>query len=901
MHQELSIPQIPLKTTSSQVILDDYAELLNRRGLEYKEFGYQLQVGDISGTQGWILHVSVVRWQFIELMELILPTLLSAKAPFRMIKDKESLRSVLDGGYGYSQVGKALSIYPGSDQTAIYIAQTLIEITKEYKGPRIPTDAYLGGNVYARYGAFNPIYIIDVSGRSEPHIYSENGELIRDTYFIPFKLPAGVPWPFDSISTLEERKEKKVLNRLYKPMHLLKTDPKGNVWKGLYVKGFLHVKWCVIKQGRRDMWSNEVGHALPHRLGWQKAIYDELHSEIRLPKIIDLFEECEDGYIVMEYIKGISLIHKVWKINSNCSSWHVMSKTFRRSILSYIIQVIKILTKIHGKGIVHRDITPVNFLVDKNEQLVLIDNELAYSLKWKKPTLPYIAGTHGFMSPEQIEVKTPTPKEDIYGLGATMIAVLVNLPPLMLNIKVPILLQKKILTFIENEALAKLISRCLDPDPFKRPGLDEIYTAVTLYYDSLVDEGKKCDQSSGTARLNITSLEQLIQKGINGLVEPPTVTENKIWCSKVSSRDKGGSNNSEFMRSVGLYEGITGVLYFLGKAKEMNFDIGPCLNSYKKGWDYIERKALEPPLKIDAGLYGGGAGIALALATGIRSGILENSEKRRNVIAQCISLESGIRDLAAGSAGQVIALMKCKDYLDSGFYDQLMAYHIGKILSSKNDIGAWIWPKSKRRFAIETTSFAFGNTGIIWVLLEYVRINNDLSVKQQLIEPLMLLLKFKKKVRSYITNGGIRQALTAGGLQSDCITGIILTLCKAYEVFNDPVYKLWAEEVLNEFPACAVCENLSQDTGLAGVGEIYLEAYRVFKNEKWRDRANWLATLFSNLANSEYNDYAYWLIDNSEIPTADLLTGSSGILYFLIRCLHMNNVDNNMAGYRVLA
>ncbi len=69
--------------------------------------------------------------------------------------------------------------------------------------------------------------------------------------------------------------------------------------------------------------------------------------------------------------------------------------------------------------------------------------------------------------------------------------------------------------------------------------------------------------------------------------------------------------------------------------------------------------------------------------------------------------------------------------------------------------------------------------------------------------------------------------------------------------------------------------------GATGLGLAYLEAQRVLGGNEWEQRADFI---FSSLVHSEYKtkETRYWIVDGSIIQTADLMTGNSGILHFLL-------------------
>src|SRR5580704_16707776 len=108
----------------------DYSEILKKYGLEYKVNGYYLQVGDISKVQGWILHISVIKSQMIDLLESLIPALIKENTPFKIATNRVIAGGLLDGSLNYTQLAKLVCIYPENDSRALYLARVLIELTQ---------------------------------------------------------------------------------------------------------------------------------------------------------------------------------------------------------------------------------------------------------------------------------------------------------------------------------------------------------------------------------------------------------------------------------------------------------------------------------------------------------------------------------------------------------------------------------------------------------------------------------------------------------------------------------------------------------------------------------------------------------------------------------------------------
>ncbi len=239
-------------------------------------------------------------------------------------------------------------------------------------------------------------------------------------------------------------------------------------------------------------------------------------------------------YLVMEFIKGPTLYDHLVDAKRRSDSWEYLSSSLQVFILDSLLQIIHIIDLIHEKGYVHRDITPVNFLVTKKGRLVLIDSELAFSIKENNPVPPFEMGTQGFMSPEQMNVQTPTEKEDIYGFGATMIALLIGLPPIVFDSSNREQLRDNIYFFIRDRQMATTIADCIHLDPAFRPLEEQVTPILTRFREALNNIQRQMTFRQNIEKPNAHALTGLIKQAIAGLVAAPTQIVDDIWQSRGS-------------------------------------------------------------------------------------------------------------------------------------------------------------------------------------------------------------------------------------------------------------------------------------------------------------------------------------------------------------------------------
>src|SRR5947209_6627424 len=89
------------------------------------------------------------------------------------------------------------------------------------------------------------------------------------------------------------------------------------------------------------------------------------------------------------------------------------------TILSYMRQVADALHYAHEAKIIHRDIKPENMLVGRRDEVLLSDFGIALIAQTSRQSSEEVAGTAGYMAPEQIEGR-PLPASDQYALGVVV-------------------------------------------------------------------------------------------------------------------------------------------------------------------------------------------------------------------------------------------------------------------------------------------------------------------------------------------------------------------------------------------------------------------------------------------------------------------------------------------------
>lgn len=863
----------------------DYRTILDEFGLSYTDDEYYWQVGEIEAPQGWILHLSAVRTQIADLFRLVIPELVSEDVPFRIVKDNEVAKLMMYANLGVGKLGKIMAVYPKEHTDIVLLAHKLVTLTKEFRGPAILTDRHLGGTVYTRYGSYKGIRNKDNPADLNRYIYSPSGELVPDEYLIPFAVPPHLTWPFEAITDPLPPPLPKLWNNAYKPLFVVRQNVKGMVVRGIYMKSFLNVKYCIIKEGKMGMWEDEWGRDIQDRLQWQYNLCNDLSNDIPFPKIFDLFKMNGDMYLAMEYVKGKSL-EEIVVATYGGLSWSELPKSSKLTLIDYLVRIVAIIKKFHERGYVHRDINGHNFLIDKKNNIKLIDVELAYSIKDNRPDPAFKYGSDGFVSPQQDRHQVPTVHEDIYALGGLISFVLTGLHPNKYNKLVSAYTKEHFLALNDDEGLAALVAQTQLFDINERPSIDTLLAELNRFNTKV--KAQKDFPKIKVGKLDDAAISTLINNGLEALGTEKYIEPNVKWHSPIVVNDAAlGVPQMERTYIAGVYNGMAGTSYFVSLASALGYDISNLKKVYGNCIEYLTKKYLRDKKELSPGIYEGWGGLAVTILQGVNSELLPGDDENGNMIGNAFANVAGGMDLGTGLAGQGIALLLCGEALGMEAIYPILTHYTEAILDAQQPDGAWLGAAGSPYENIKHPGLAVGTGGILIYLMGYAKQFPDEKVMAAVKKGLDWMIKQAKKEKNVYTWKLSKEPTQPDRYSRDIgAPGIALTFIYAYDHFKDPLYKEVATGTLlgiNEQP-CLVDFTLT--TGLAGLGDVYLEAAKVFGGSIWQERADWIAHFFKHTQVKHMDGSKYWIpLVNPDSP-AELMTGFSGIMYFLLKYQH---------------
>lgn len=140
----------------------------------------------------------------------------------------------------------------------------------------------------------------------------------------------------------------------------------------------------------------------------------------RVARVIDHLEEGSGMYLVMELVEGVDLGEV---LRARGGPGLPVTEAVRHTR-----EACEALQYVHEQQIVHRDVKPRNLILGK-EGVVLVDFGIAREVAGDDSGTRAV-GTPQYMAPEVLVGEAVSPRSDVYGLAATLWALIAGKPPM---------------------------------------------------------------------------------------------------------------------------------------------------------------------------------------------------------------------------------------------------------------------------------------------------------------------------------------------------------------------------------------------------------------------------------------------------------------------------------------
>jgi len=209
-------------------------------------------------------------------------------------------------------------------------------------------------------------------------------------------------------------------------------------------------------------------------------------------------------YMVVEYVEGQPL-DKVIKDNG-ALPW--------RTAVLIANQLCLALTHAHGKGVAHRDLKSANIMIDPAKEkpnAKIIDFGIAFSLSKEREAQGLtIAGTPGYMSPDQAQGKIFDERSEIYSFGVVLYEMLTGRLPFNADGAISIMrkqLDEPVPAFAQAApgreipaALEDIVNVCLEKEP---DGRFQSFEELRRNLKSLLNEDDTLIMNGQTATMRV--------------------------------------------------------------------------------------------------------------------------------------------------------------------------------------------------------------------------------------------------------------------------------------------------------------------------------------------------------------------------------------------------------------
>lgn len=184
---------------------------------------------------------------------------------------------------------------------------------------------------------------------------------------------------------------------------------------------------CAVKELEPQQGDQFSDKALQLFQREANILYNIEHPQI--PKFQAIFEENQRLFLVQDYIDGVTYRDL---INQRLQQGMTFAEAEVRQFLQ---QILPVLAHIHGKGIIHRDISPDNIMQRRADSLpVLIDFGVVKEVVTRiQPPGSHSQATSvgklGYAPSEQMQSGRAYPSSDLYALAVTAIVLLTGKEP----------------------------------------------------------------------------------------------------------------------------------------------------------------------------------------------------------------------------------------------------------------------------------------------------------------------------------------------------------------------------------------------------------------------------------------------------------------------------------------
>ncbi|MFE2725656.1 lanthionine synthetase LanC family protein [Kitasatospora sp. NPDC059327] len=369
--------------------------------------------------EGWKIHVSAASAVGGAVLTAVTEVLADDPCTFKFAAGREHLHEINSRNSDRGSAGKFITVYPRGEEQFRRLAAALHRATDGMPGPVVLSDRPYrpGSRVHYRYGAFAARAELGNDGGYRSMLRGPDGERVEDVRGASYRCP---PWARDPLAegsgparerggaaggrpaqegrgpgTARPAAPRRgsggvLLAGRYAVTGAIRHSAKGGVFLGRDTDGGAEV---VVKQARAHIEVDRSGTDARAALRHEAALLARLEGQDLAPRPVELIEQDDSLFLVQERIAGQPLgswvAARLRRDGSPDVDW-AEAGPLAHALLDLV-------ERVHGLGLVLRDLSPGNVLVRPDGSLRLVDLELAAEAGRAAGS----AGTPGYRAPEQ--------------------------------------------------------------------------------------------------------------------------------------------------------------------------------------------------------------------------------------------------------------------------------------------------------------------------------------------------------------------------------------------------------------------------------------------------------------------------------------------------------------------
>ena len=842
--------------------------------------------------QGWKLHVSATLASADEVLRRAVPVLIDAGAPFKVASTAAELASLNSNHCPRPSSGKFITVYPRDDDQAVALMASLDRATAGLAGPVILSDRPYrqGGLVHYRYGAFRGRAYISNDGDLVHAIVGPDGELVEDRRTAHFAPPAWAQPPIQSASGNPEQKTAEVLlDDRFVVHQAVRYANKGGVFQATDKHTGDKV---VVKQARAHVGGDERGLDARDLLANEAHVLELLYTTGVTPRLVSFFQQGGDSFLAEETISGETL--RAW----NAALWEDEVPSASECV-ALAQKVAAALATVHQRGVIVRDFTPNNLIIQSDANLKLIDLELAVPADGLDAYDPghdpgHRSLTPAYGSPEQAAGLTPALSDDSFALGAILCFLFTGEDPYIDPDSPAARTAHPLATWLSSGPRSRLVPPGIgrlalaltDPVPSRRPSV----AGASIILRRFAERGLRGFRPSRRQleRAALTDLRPLadvagdraIKDALLAITSSARPASDRFWPATAFGMSTDPRN---------VQHGVAGVIGALVQSWRCTGD-RTSLEVVRHAAEWLADRVDTMPFA-PVGVHFGAAGLAWSLFDA-GSAVGENRLAEQSVeLALRLSPDWPGPDVTHGRAGLGMTLL----HLHKLTGDSRLLAAAGRCADSllrdvdpiSTGLIGWRTPPGFRSsFAGRTFyGFAHGTAGIATFLLAMAASSGREDCLRVVSTAASSLVQ-SCTTRDGLVGWGEGPGLTPGLLPHWCngASGIGSFLLRWWSVSRDDSVVPVVEGAARTVMAAKWRSGVAYCHGLAGNGDFLLDAADFLGDSRYR---LWAADLASVLFDRRVvQDGLCTFGDQPGVRTPDFNVGLAGVLSFLLRLRH---------------